>query len=452
VLKTHRFVQAAIDYIEENLNEDLELGKIASKASLSVPHLYRGFYALTGHPIMEYIRKRRISAASVQLRYTNKTVMDISIECGFETCQSFSKMFKKIVGLTPGVYRRSNLFFSFEPINILEKESYTESRELFEHFPEVKVVRLNPLKAAVYRYVSNNPSGIEFEAYSSLKRLFAEMNREFRQFRIFGYNKGPNPGSNEYVFLITGTEEGLQCLSSKFHLETFPGGLFATSKTTVFNSKAITSAWDRLYSEWLPRSTFQLGDQLLMEEFQEFQGGHVRLKLYLPVLRRHEQDTIRIESKQRIEVFSFKEFGPDAHTAADARLSSWLDRNTASINKKTRLFMSYSNPYERSETYWHELAVSIPEGSKTLDRDEVVSKRFEEGLYATLTTPAYGLMTGILDRLHGWLYFNNEYDYDDSRQWFAEYIFKDNDSTECTLVKSHIPVCRREHFECNRQG
>lgn len=60
-MQTTEIVQRGIDYIEEHLHESVTLDEIAEAASMSLPNLYRMFYAMTGHPIKEYIRKRRTS-------------------------------------------------------------------------------------------------------------------------------------------------------------------------------------------------------------------------------------------------------------------------------------------------------------------------------------------------------------------------------------------------------
>ena len=123
-------VQNAIDYMEDHLYEHVELEQIAAMAYLSVPSMYRIFYALTGHPLKEYIRKRRTSQAAILLRQTKLAVVDIAVACGFESYQAFTKSFKKLVGLTPGTYRHAVLYYSFERINLLEKVSYAERREV----------------------------------------------------------------------------------------------------------------------------------------------------------------------------------------------------------------------------------------------------------------------------------------------------------------------------------
>jgi AraC-like DNA-binding protein len=114
---------------------------IAEEAYISVAQLYRVFYALTGHPVKEYIRKRRISAAANHLRNSKRTVEELAWNSGFESYYSFAKVFKKIVGLTPAAYRNAEIFFSFEPIRLYEQIAYKEDKEQTELFPDVKVTK-----------------------------------------------------------------------------------------------------------------------------------------------------------------------------------------------------------------------------------------------------------------------------------------------------------------------
>lgn len=70
-MHTSNIVRRAMDYMEEFLDEPLDLSDIAKTAGVSVAHLYRVFYSLTGHPVKEYIRKRRTSEAAGLLRTTD---------------------------------------------------------------------------------------------------------------------------------------------------------------------------------------------------------------------------------------------------------------------------------------------------------------------------------------------------------------------------------------------
>lgn len=70
-MQTGEIVQRAIDFVEDHLTEPLALEEIAGVAAMSLPNLYRLFHSITGHPVKEYIRKRRISEAASCLRNTD---------------------------------------------------------------------------------------------------------------------------------------------------------------------------------------------------------------------------------------------------------------------------------------------------------------------------------------------------------------------------------------------
>jgi AraC family transcriptional regulator len=158
-------VQRAIDYIEEHLDQELDLSIIADEAYISVAQLYRLFYAITGHPVKDYIRKRRISAAANHLRNSKRTVEELAWNSGFESYHSFAKVFKKIVGLTPAAYRNAEIFFSFEPIRLYEQIAYKEDKEQTELFPDVKVIRFMPDKMYAFLHISKLEEGMENDAF-----------------------------------------------------------------------------------------------------------------------------------------------------------------------------------------------------------------------------------------------------------------------------------------------
>lgn len=168
-------VQKAIDYIEGDLGKNFDLEKIAEEASMSLPHFYRIFYSLTGHPIKEYIRKRRISEASVLLKNSDRSILDIAIEVGFESHASFSKTFKKIVGMPPGLYKRTDLHYCFDRINLFEKVTYLEDKELSERYPDVKVIRLEPMQVLVYRHVGDFSEGLERKALQMTLEIIGQI-------------------------------------------------------------------------------------------------------------------------------------------------------------------------------------------------------------------------------------------------------------------------------------
>ncbi len=90
-----------IDYIEENLTDDLDIAVMAKKASMSLYEFRRIFSFVAGVPIGEYIRKRRLSAAAAELLGGNCSVTEAAMKYGYDNTSSFSRAFKDFQGFSP---------------------------------------------------------------------------------------------------------------------------------------------------------------------------------------------------------------------------------------------------------------------------------------------------------------------------------------------------------------
>lgn len=131
-MKTNiEIISKVIDFIEERLTteENLDLDKIADIANYSKFHLHRMFSNIVGCTIHQYIQKRRITEAARQLVYTNKSIIDISLNSGYETQQSFTLAFKRLYEESPQAYRKRQDFLpiqlKFKKQKIKNISSYT---------------------------------------------------------------------------------------------------------------------------------------------------------------------------------------------------------------------------------------------------------------------------------------------------------------------------------------
>lgn len=100
-------IKKSIEYIENNLNNKIELKDLADKAFLSKYHFHRIFHATVGEPVAEYIRKRRLTEAANELLNTDHKIIDIALKYQFSTQESFTKTFKKFYGIPPKEFRKS---------------------------------------------------------------------------------------------------------------------------------------------------------------------------------------------------------------------------------------------------------------------------------------------------------------------------------------------------------
>lgn len=98
-------IQHVIDYIEENLTQELAIEELAGVAALSPFYFQRLFRRLVKTPVREYTRLRRLAKTCELLRDTDRTVLDIAEEYHFSGHANFTRAFKKAFGITPDEMR-----------------------------------------------------------------------------------------------------------------------------------------------------------------------------------------------------------------------------------------------------------------------------------------------------------------------------------------------------------
>lgn len=93
-------VNGAMDYIEDNLTGEIRYEELARRMACSTFHFQRMFPYLTGIPLSEYIRRRRLSMAAEELQRGGR-VLDVALRCGYESPESFSRAFRRLHGISP---------------------------------------------------------------------------------------------------------------------------------------------------------------------------------------------------------------------------------------------------------------------------------------------------------------------------------------------------------------
>jgi len=94
-------MNAAIDYIEENLAGEIDFNVAAEKAACSTFHFQRMFFAVNGLTPAEYARRRRLTLAARELLSSTARVIDIAMKYGYESPDAFTRAFRNLHGVTP---------------------------------------------------------------------------------------------------------------------------------------------------------------------------------------------------------------------------------------------------------------------------------------------------------------------------------------------------------------
>ena len=106
-----------INYIEEHLTDEIDYGKLAQIACCSTFHYQRMFTYMAGIPLSEYIRRRKMSLAAVDLQSGEK-VLDIALKYGYSSPTSFNRAFQGVHGVTPSAAKEAGVSLkAYSPIS-----------------------------------------------------------------------------------------------------------------------------------------------------------------------------------------------------------------------------------------------------------------------------------------------------------------------------------------------
>jgi AraC-like DNA-binding protein/DNA gyrase inhibitor GyrI len=272
-------IQASIDYAESQPMKTIHPHEAAEHAGMSLANFYRYFQALTGFKFMEYVRKRRISE-SLKLLEAGWKVVDVAIECAYESHEAYTRAFKKEFGIQPIEYRTNRPAVSrVEKLNLVE-----------ERIMGIIVKELESVKVARCRAVSESP---EHDSWNMLSAWAKEEGLFETAYRIFGRNN-PNPdedpsleaGVYGYEFAITLNEKNPRG-TELVEIAELKGGKFAVMSIEIESpEKDIPEAWQKMgkfleverykttgrwYEEHLEFSSVQDGNPTKMDLYVEIQ-------------------------------------------------------------------------------------------------------------------------------------------------------------------------------------
>lgn len=100
-------VKTAITFMQSHYQEPLSLEDIAGQLALSKSELCRCFGRVMGTTPYDYLIQFRVRAASERLRHSDERILDIALQCGFDSLGHMGRYFRKYLGCSPSAFRKS---------------------------------------------------------------------------------------------------------------------------------------------------------------------------------------------------------------------------------------------------------------------------------------------------------------------------------------------------------
>lgn len=120
---------AALDFIENHLDENLTLEAVAEAAHYSKYHLHRAFSGTLGISLHQYARRRRLTEAARRLVYSRTPLSELALAVGYQSQQAFTDAFRALYKVSPAQYRRLRVFYPLQlPIHLKPKTALSGIR------------------------------------------------------------------------------------------------------------------------------------------------------------------------------------------------------------------------------------------------------------------------------------------------------------------------------------
>jgi AraC family transcriptional regulator len=235
-------IQNAIEYIEDNLTEELNIQDIAEKACVSAFYFQRIFNILCGFSVGEYIRNRRLSIAAEELSKADAKVIDVAIKYGYDSPDSFTRAFTKFHGISPSMAKSKGANLkSFAPVKIkLTLEGCT--------MIEYKIV-----EKAQFTVMGKVRSFNAETCYEEIPKFWDEHNKSVERDIVCGmYGICMDGDGKKFDYLIADNYLPWNEIPEGYETRVFPAGTWAVFPCRGALPKSLQDVNTKIWSEWLP--------------------------------------------------------------------------------------------------------------------------------------------------------------------------------------------------------
>src|SRR5258708_6052849 len=104
---TFHSIEPTLEFLHQNISQNLALSEMAEHSGLSISHFSFLFKQQTGYSPIDYFIHLKMQRACSLLSLTQKTIREIANEVGYDDPYYFSRVFKRVIRLSPRHYRES---------------------------------------------------------------------------------------------------------------------------------------------------------------------------------------------------------------------------------------------------------------------------------------------------------------------------------------------------------
>ncbi|PEJ03268.1 AraC family transcriptional regulator [Bacillus wiedmannii] len=284
-------MNAAMQYIENNLTDDIDFKEVAKIAYCSEYHFKRMFSFLAGVSLSEYIRCRRLTLAAFELKDSTAKVIDVAIKYGYNSPDSFARAFQNLHGITPSEARSTiRSLKAYSPMTFqLSIQGGNEMNYRIEEKEPFRIIGIQKRVPIVFNGVNEEIASMwksldpgTIQTLKSLSNI--EPTGIISASTNFSEGRMEEKGELDHYIGVASTKT---CPKQFAQLEV------AASTWAIFEAvgpfpETLQNVWGRIYSEWFPSSNYELakGPEILWNEQKDVSSPNFKSEIWIPVLKK----------------------------------------------------------------------------------------------------------------------------------------------------------------------
>lgn len=291
-MDSREIITTSAYYIDQHLKEPLSVETLAAMAGFSPYYFCRLFSLYMGLPVMEYVRRRRLTYAAVEI-CDGKRILDVAMDYGFESHNGFTKAFRKLYGYSPDEYRRR-----VSPHRPIAPNPLAGQKGSFSVQPEVWIQQRDGFYVAgMVLQTSDTVSSIAQQPALWNRMWLAEQEN-----KVYAMARPKQHGEYYISFpveaglyrLVTCVKiEDPETVADGLYVDYVPPGLygiFSTPPTEGDFARSVVDTWRYIFEVWLPNSAYVLNSRGLDYEFydERCHGAPYSMDICIPLLPKGE--------------------------------------------------------------------------------------------------------------------------------------------------------------------
>jgi AraC family transcriptional regulator len=289
-------LQDTLEYIDAHLGEELDLGLLAARAGFSPYHFIHVFRFGVGYTVMDYVRRRRLAFAAAELS-SDRRILDIALEYGFETHSGFSRAFRRHYGCSPETYRTHAHTGTPELPSLSHIKKYNTGGIVMEP----KFVTRPAFKIAGYSIRTKNTDGQNSTDIPAFWGRYIQdgrcdkMHKEnfLKSHTEYGASCFAMEADGSFLYAIGCEPKDGAAIPEGYEVFEIPAATYAVFSSPPADGAGFTASiqgtWGYIFNEWFPKSGYEYAeggaDFELYDERCVGETGKV-CDIYIPVSKK----------------------------------------------------------------------------------------------------------------------------------------------------------------------